>query len=242
MFRKNITVSRKGVYGYVAIPIDYEATPLPHKSTSDVGIDRGIKRFATLSDGTIYNPLNRFKGKTEKLAKLQRKLKHKKKCSNNWQKVKAKITQCHEDIANARNDYLHKVSTEVCDKQAMLFVEDLKIKSMSQSAKGTLDKLGKKVDQKSGFNKAIVAQGWSMFFQMLAYKQDWHGGMVLKVAPHHTSQQCPVCHHSPAQNRLTQADVVCTECGYTANADEVGSINIRTRGHIALASRALPVK
>ena len=62
---------------------------------------------------------------------------------------------------------------------------------------------------------------------------------MLEVAPHHTSQQCPVCHHSPAQNRLTQADVVCTECGYTANADSVDSINIRTRGHIALASREL---
>ena len=164
---------------------------LPHKSTSDVGIDRGIKRFATLRDGKAYNPLNRFKGKAEKLAKLQRKLKHKKKFAINWQKVKVKITQCHEDIANARNDYLHKVSIEVCDKQAMLFVEDLKIKTMSQSAKGTLDKPGKTVDQKSGLNKATVDQGWSTFFQMLAYKQDWSGGMVLKVAPHHTSQQCP---------------------------------------------------
>jgi putative transposase len=88
-------------------------------------------------------------------------------------------------------------------------------------------------------NKAILDQGWSMFFQMLAYKQDWNGGMVLKVAPHHTSQQCPACHHSSAQNRLTQADFVCTECGYTANADDVGAINIRTRGHMALASREL---
>ena len=105
-----------------------------------------------------------------------------------------------------------------------------------------LDKPGKKVDQKPGLNKAIVGQGWSMFLQMLAYKQDWHGGMVLKVAPHHTSQQCPACHHTSAQNRLTQADVACTQCGYTANADEVGAINIRTREPLALASRALPVK
>ena len=72
----------------------------------------------------------------------------------------------------------------------MLFVEDLKIKIMSKSAKGTVDKPGKKMDQQSGLNKAILDQGWSMFFQMLAYKQDWNGSMVLKVAPHHTSQQC----------------------------------------------------
>jgi putative transposase len=110
---------------------------------------------------------------------------------------------------------------------------------MSKSAKGTLDKPGKKVDQKSELNKAILDQGWSMFFQMLAYKQDWNGGMVLKVAPHHASQQCPACHHSSAQNRLTQADFVCTECGYTANADDVGAIKVRTRGHMALASPEL---
>ena len=94
-----------------------------------------------------------------------------------------------------------------------------------------LDKPGKKVDQKSVLNKAIADQGWSMFFQMLAYKQDWSCGMVLKVAPHHTSQQCTACHHNSAQNRLTQANFVCTQCGCTTNADNVGSINIRTRGH-----------
>ena len=64
-------------------------------------------------------------------------------------------------------------------------------------------------------------------------------GMVLKIAPHHTRQQCPTCHHTSAQNRLTQADFVCIECEYTANADDVGSINVRSRGHIALASREL---
>ena len=60
--------------------------------------------------------------------------------------------------------------------------------------------------------------------------------MVLKVAPHHTSQQCTACHHNSAQNRLTQANFVCTQCGCTTNADNVGSINIRAQGHIALAS------
>ena len=236
---KNVTVIRKGVYWYVSIQVEYDAMSLPHKSPSDVGIDMGITRFATLSDGTVYNPLNSFKGKAEKLAKFQRKLNNKKKFSSNWKKVKAKITKCHEDIANARKDYLHKVSTEVCENQAMIFVEDLKIKNMSKSAKGTLDKPGKKVAQKSGLNKAILDQGWSMFFQMLEYKQDWNGGMVLKVPPHHTSQQCPACHHTSTQNRLTQAEFVCTECGFTANADDVGSINVRTRGHMALASRGI---
>jgi putative transposase len=233
---KNITINRKGKHWYVSIQVEYDTMSVPHKSTSIVGIDMGIKRFATLSDGTVYQPLNSFKGKSEKLAKLQRKLKNKKKFSSNWKKVRAKITQCHEKIANARNDYLHKVSTEICENQAVIVVEDLKVKNMSKSAKGSIDKPGKMVAQKSGLNKAILDQGWSMFFQMLDYKQGWNGGTVLKVPPHHTSQECPACHHISAQNRLTQAEFVCVACGFTANADDVGAINVLTRGHVALAN------
>jgi IS605 OrfB family transposase len=236
---KNITVSRKGKHWYISIQTEYETNQLLHESTTIVGIDMGIKRFATLTDGTVYQPLNSFKSKSEKLAKLQCKLKNKKKFSSNWKKVKAKITKCHEKIANARKDYLHKVSTEICENQAVIVIEDLRVKNMSKSAKGSIDKPGKKVAQKSGLNKSILDQGWSMFFQMLDYKQDWNGGMVLKVPAHHTSQECPACHHVSANNRLTQAEFVCIECGFMANADDVGAINVLTRGHMALASRGL---
>ncbi len=232
---KNITVSRKGEHWYISIQTEYETDQLPHKSTSIVGIDMGIKRFATLSDGTVYEPLNSFKGKAEKLAKLQRKLKNKKKFSSNWKKVKAKITQCHEKIANARNDYLHKVSTEICENQAVIVVEDLKVKNMSKSSKGNSEKHGKKVAQKSGLNRSILDQGWGMFVTMLEYKQDWNGGSVLKVNAQYTSQTCPCCNHVAKENRLTQAEFVCVECGYSNNADLVGAMNVLTRGHRGLA-------
>jgi len=234
---KNITVSRKGKHWYVAIQTEYEAELLPHKSTSIVGIDVGIKQFSTLSDGTVYAPLNSFKAKAAKLAKRQRQLKNKKKFSNNWKKVKAKITQCHEDIGNARKDYLHKVSTEICENQAMIVLEDLRVKNMSKSAKGNSEKHGKKVAQKEGLNKAILDQGWSMFATMLEYKQGWNGGIVLKVPPHHTSQTCPCCRHVAKENRLTQADFVCVECGYENNADIVGAINVLAKGHALLAGK-----
>jgi putative transposase len=235
---KNITVSRKGKHWYASIQVEYDTMSLPHKATSIVGIDMGVKRFATLSDGTVFEPLNSFKGKAEKLAKLQRKLKHKNKFSSNWKKVKAKITKCHEDIANARKDYLHKVSTEICENQAVICIEALKVKNMSKSAKGTIDKPGKNVSQKSGLNKSILDQGWGMFFQMLEYKQAWNGGMVLKVPAHHTSQTCPCCLHVAKENRLTQAEFVCVECGFSENSDFVGSLNVLTRGHRELACQA----
>lgn len=74
-----------------------------------------------------------------------------------------------------------------------------------------------------------------MFFQMLEYKQAWNGGMVLKVPAHHTSQTCPCCQHVAKGNRLTQADFVCVECGYSNNADIVGAINVLAGGHHVLA-------
>lgn len=227
---KNVTVSRKGKHWYASIQVEYETPQPKHPSTSIIGIDMGIKRFATLSNGTVYEPLNRFKQSAEKLATLQRQLTHKKKFSKNWQKHKAKITHHHEKIANARRDFLHKLSTELSENQAMIVIEDLKINNLSKSAKGNSKQHGKNIKQKSGLNKAILDQGWGLFFEMLNYKQDWNGGMVIKVPPQHTSQTCPRCRHIAKANRLTQAEFVCVECGYENNADVVGAMNILTRG------------
>jgi IS605 OrfB family transposase len=232
---KNVTVSRKGQHWYVSIQTEYETQNTYHKSTSIVGIDVGIKRFATLSDGTHYKPLDSFKRLSSKLAKLQRQLKNKVKFSNNWKKLKAKITALHERIANARHDYLHKVSTEISKSHAVIVVEDLKIRSMSKSAKGSKDKPGRMVKQKAGLNKAILDQGWGMFVDFLEYKQSWNGGMVLKVNPKHTSQECPACSHTHKDNRKEQAVFECVECGYQNHADVVGATNIKTRGQRELA-------
>jgi putative transposase len=188
-----------------------------------------VKRFATLSDGSFFEPLNSFKKSAQKLAILQRKLKNKRKFSKNWLKQKAKITQHHEKIAAARRDTLHKISTEICENQAVIVIEDLKINNMSKTAKlNPSTRSG--VKQKSGLNKSILDQGWGLFFEMLAYKQDWNGGLLIKVPPQHTSQECPRCHHIAKANRLTQADFVCVSCGYENNADIVGAINVLTRG------------
>jgi putative transposase len=71
---KNVTVSRKGNYWHVSIQVEYKANLLIHKSSSIVGIDMGVKHFATLSNGKVYEPLNSFKKNSEKLATLQRQL------------------------------------------------------------------------------------------------------------------------------------------------------------------------
>lgn len=75
-----------------------------------------------------------------------------------------------------------------------------------------------------------------MFFNQLEYKQNWLGGLVIKVDPKHTSQTCPCCNFKHKDNRQTQSEFVCIECGYSENADYVASLNIRTRGQMELAN------
>ncbi|MDP3333582.1 MAG: transposase [Methylococcaceae bacterium] len=89
--------------------------------------------------------------------------------------------------------------------------------------------------QKSGLNKAILDQGWSMFSAMLEYKQSWNSGVVIRVPAQYTSQTCPCCHHVAKENRLTQAEFVCVECGLCENADLVRAINVLAKGHALLA-------
>ena len=232
---RNVTVSSQGGKWFVSIQtrreVELPATPV----TTAIGIDLGIARFATLSDGSYIAPLNSFKSKEAKLAKYQRRMAHKQKFSHNWKKAKAKVQKIHTQIANARRDFLHKATTTISQNHAMVFVEDLQVQNMSRSAAGTAENHGKNVAQKSGLNKAILDQGWGEFRRQLDYKTAWNGGMLIAVPAHHTSQTCPCCGHVSKDNRQTQARFACVECGYENNADVVGAINVLERGHRLLA-------
>ncbi|MGO9614388.1 MAG: RNA-guided endonuclease InsQ/TnpB family protein [Dissulfurispiraceae bacterium] len=232
---KNVTISRNGKHWAVSIQTEIEIATPEHPSVRSVGIDMGIKRFATLSDGTFHEPLNSFRKLEARLALAQRKLSKKRLYSQNWHKQKAVVSRIHANIANARKDYLHKVSTTISENQAMVVLEDLQVVNMSASAKGTVEQPGTEVKQKSGLNKAILDQGWAQFRRMLEYKQVWRGGLTLAVPPQHTSQKCPVCGFVHADNRKSQAVFRCINCGYTANADHVAAINILAAGHAVLA-------
>jgi putative transposase len=196
-----------------------------------VGVDVGIAKFATLSDGTVFEPVNGFKQKQRRLAILQRQMSHKVKFSRNWKKAKARVTRLHSKIANVRQDYLHKTTTTLSKNHALVVIEDLQVKNMSASARGTVSKPGRNIRQKSGLNKSILDQGWFEFRRQLEYKQEWRGGDVLAVPPHHTSQTCPACSCISAENRKTQSKFECVNCGYKANADLVAAMNILERGH-----------
>lgn len=200
-----------------------------------VGLDAGVTKLATLSDGTVYQPVNSFKARQRKLAMLQRQLSRKVKFSANWQKQKKKIQRLHSHIANIRRDYLHKVTSEISKNHAMIVIEDLKVSNMSKSAKGTAERHGQNVRAKSGLNRSILDQGWYEMRRQLEYKQLWRGGQVLAIPPAYTSQRCACCGHTAKENRQTQSKFVCQVCGYTENADINGARNILAAGHAVFA-------
>ena len=232
---KNVTISQKCGKWYVSIQTEFEQeTPQP--KGGEIGIDMGIVRFATLSNGEYFDPINAFKNLKGKLAKLQKCFKNKTKFSKNWQKLKAKIAKLHHKISNIRKNYLHQISSKISKNHAIVYVEDLQVANMSKSAKGDIEQHGKNVKQKSGLNRAILDQSWAEFRRQLDYKLLWNGGHLIAVPPQNTSRSCPNCGHTAKDNRQTQANFECVKCGYQNNADVVGAINILRRGQAIQAA------
>ena len=230
---RNVTVSLKAGHWYVSIQTERKVAEPCHPATTVAGIDLGVVRFATLWDGqkeTVIQPLSSFKRHAVRLARAQRQMSRKVRFSSNWKRAKVRVQRIHGQIANARNDFLHKTSHAISKNHAMIVVEDLQVKNMSRSASGNLVEPGRNVRAKSGLNKSILDQGWGEFARQLDYKTAWKGGWLVAVPPANTSRECPACGHTCADNRKSQSVFLCVACGHTENADLVASKNIRGRG------------
>ena len=153
---KNVTVTLVNGKDFISIQTEREVETPMHPSTSSVGLDWGIKRFYTLSNGEYEEQLSPLQQFAQKLARSQRVLSRKKKFSKNWKKAKFKVSKLHNQIANIRKDFIHKSSNDLSKNHAVVFVEDLCIRNMSKSARGSQEKHGKNVKQKSGLNRAVL--------------------------------------------------------------------------------------
>ncbi len=194
-----------------------------------IGIDMGVNIFAYTSENEAINPTKEHDLTEDivRMIKAQKKLSRKKKGSQNRKKSKLKLAKKHLKIKNKRNDFLHKTAKKLSENQTIA-VENLQIKNMSKSAKGTIEIPGKNVAQKRGLNRSILQKSWGIFFEILEYKLKRNGGQLIKVDPKYTSQECSDCGHTSSQNRK-KSKFICVKCQVTLHADHNAAINISMR-------------
>jgi len=163
-----------------------------------IGIDRGVTKPVQAGEEVFDFSTGQKKNKTGKekyLKRLQRRLAKQKKGSNRRFGTKRKICAAHTKIANIRRDFCHKTSRALVNKKdiKVYIFEDLKTKTMSASAKGTVAAPGKNIKAKSGLNRSILDKGWHMLEAFTKHKAYRAGKVVFKVPAHHTSQECADC-------------------------------------------------
>ena len=206
-----------------------------------LGVDMNARQIAT-SDGDFYH-LPDLKKKEARRKWYQRKMARQVKGSNRRKDTKKKLRKVSRKIANIRKNWVHQTTKEISGKCGTLAVENLKVKNMTASAKGTVENPGKNVKQKAGLNRAILDTAFGEVRRNLEYKC----GRLIEVNPAYTSQTCSHCGHAEKENRKTQARFQCVSCGFVSNADTNAATNIRRLGMAQLheeersGSRQTPV-
>ena len=208
------TVSRKpsGKF-FVSILAETEVSELP-KTGIACGVDVGLKDFAVISDGSGHTNPRFFRSLEAKLAKEQRILSRRVKFSNNWYKQKLKVARVHESIANARADYLHKLSTDIVKNHDIIGMEDLQVSDMLKNKR---------------LSKAISEVSWSQFKELLEYKAVWYGKKLITVSRTFASSQlCSACNYqNKVVKNLSVRTWTCPSCNAVHDRDINASINLR---------------
>ena len=183
-----------------------------------IGIDLGIKDFATFSDGTIISNPRHLRKKRKALKRAQRKLSRKKKGSKNRDKQRKKVARLYEKVSNSRKDFLHKVTHKIVENQdySSIAIEDLNVTEMLRKGK------------RNRLSKYIADAGWGMFRQFLTYKCEKAGKNLLVIGRFEPSSKLCVCGYLNSSLTLKDREWDCPSCHIHHKRDELAAKNIKT--------------
>jgi putative transposase len=222
---KTLQVKREGRRWYVVVVTDTDTVPLPPTDRS-VGLDVGVARFLTTSDGELVPNPRFLDGAQERIAGLQRRKERARPGSGNRRRLRRALAKEWRKLRNQWRDFHHKTARTLVDTCATLALEDLHVTGMTASAAGTVEHPGRNVAAKAGLNRSILDAGWSQFTRILAAKAESAGRRVILVHAAFTSVDCHTCQARCIRPR--QDTVVCPVHG-ELDADLNGARNIAAR-------------
>ena len=199
---------------YASFAVEGKETP-PKPDTPDrcVGIDVGILKYAQDTDGRAVGSLD-LRDERERLKREQRSLSRKQHGSNNWEKQRRKVAECHQELRRKRHDFLHKLSNYYATEYDLVAVEELNVKSMLDSA---------------GNSRNTASAAWDTFTTMLKYKCKREGTHFVEVEPEGTTKECASC-GVESDKPLWVREHSCPACGFKMDRDANAALNILSRG------------
>lgn len=238
----------------ISIAVDMpEVTPVHSHPDKTVGVDVGVHCMAALSTGEMIQNPQALARHGKKLKRLQRQSARQYRAALKTQHgiaekaiipsglriveskraalTKKKVQRVHRDIRNLRANAQHQLTARITQQFGQIAIEDLNVKGMTASAKGTTDKPGKKVKQKAGLNKSILNVGFGEIRRQLDYKAKRTGATVIVInrwTP--SSKTCSACGACQEKMPLSIRDWVCPECGAHHDRDVNAAKNILQAG------------
>jgi putative transposase len=234
---------------HICFRIEASAVAASANPGAPVGIDRGVVHTMALSTGELLDmPSPLTPGEQRRLQGLERKsarqllaLRQQRAhdanavMSRRHRRTYEQIAELRARQARRRSDWLHKATTRLAKSHGVVVVEDLRIRNLTRSARGTTELPGTNVRAKTGLNRSILSMAWGKAGQMLAYKCRMQGGVLVKVDARNSSVECARCGDSSPGNRLDQATFRCVACRHAANADTNAAQVLLGRGLTALS-------
>lgn len=211
-----VTVSRDAAGRHFVSLLCDDVVQASPEAPGQIGIDLGLTHFAILSNGEKMAAPNVVRKNEAKLAKLQRRLSKKQKGSRNRAKARRKVARLHAHMADAQQDFLHKLSTRLIHENQVIAIETLAVSNM----------------QKNRFlAKSIADASWSEFVRQLEYKAQWYGRRLIGIDRWYpSSKRCSDCGHTAAKMPLDVREWVCPRCGSLHDRDVNAARNILAAG------------